>query len=232
MEEKNKIPKVFLSYARTNSEYADSIMEFAYALREDGIDASVDEWDLKLGDDIYYFMESKIKSEADFVLLMINDEFTKKANDRKGGVGAETQMISKELYENVEQNKENNEELKEENKENINNKETEINNEINNKEKNEFEPNLKDKNSSENIPEQNKEDEKKEDNKEQNPEITPNDTKKSEVNNDRKSRLQARLAKSKAALKKKEEEMKYRASAKIKSKASLYEDKLPKKDEV
>ena len=32
-------------------------MEFAYALREDGIDASVDEWDLKLGDDIYYFME-------------------------------------------------------------------------------------------------------------------------------------------------------------------------------
>ena len=75
-------------------------------------------------------------------------------------------------------------------------------------------------------------DEKKEDNKEQNPEITPNDTKKSEGNNDRKSRLQARLAKSKAALKKKEEEMKYRASAKIKSKASLYEDKLPKKDEV
>ncbi|WP_295595372.1 toll/interleukin-1 receptor domain-containing protein [uncultured Methanobrevibacter sp.] len=103
MEEKNKIPKVFLSYARTNSEYADSIMEFAYALREDGIDASVDEWDLKLGDDIYYFMESKIKSEADFVLLMINDEFTERANKRKAGVGAETQIIAKELYENVEQ---------------------------------------------------------------------------------------------------------------------------------
>lgn len=103
MEEKNKIPKVFLSYARTNSEYADSIMEFAYALREDGIDASVDDWDLKPGDDIYYFMESKIKSEADFVLLMINDEFTERANKRKAGVGAETQIIAKELYENVEQ---------------------------------------------------------------------------------------------------------------------------------
>ena len=103
MKDKIKTPKVFLSYARTNSEYADSIVEFASTLRDDGIDASVDEWDLRPGNDIYHFMESKIKSEADFVLLMINDEFTKKANDRKGGVGAETQMISKELYENVEQ---------------------------------------------------------------------------------------------------------------------------------
>lgn len=103
MKKEIKNPKVFLSYARTNLEYADSIVEFASTLRNDGIDASVDEWDLKPGDDIYHFMESNIKSEADFVLLMINDEFTKKANTRTAGVGAETQMIAKELYENVEQ---------------------------------------------------------------------------------------------------------------------------------
>lgn len=103
MVEKNKTPIVFLSYARTNLEYADSIVEFASTLRGDGIDASLDEWDLKPGNDIYHFMESKIKSDADFVLLMINDEFTEKADKRKAGVGAETQMIAKELYENVEQ---------------------------------------------------------------------------------------------------------------------------------
>ncbi|MGN0174944.1 MAG: N-6 DNA methylase [Methanobrevibacter sp.] len=103
MTKEIKIPKVFLSYARTNLEYAESIVEFASTLRGDGIDASVDEWDLKPGNDIYHFMESKIKSEADFVLLMINDEFTEKANNRTAGVGAETQMIAKELYENVEQ---------------------------------------------------------------------------------------------------------------------------------
>ena len=82
------------------------------------------------------------------------------------------------------------------------------------KEKDGIEPSLKDEQSSENIPEQKKEDEKEQ-----------------KTVNDRKSRIQARLAKSKAALKKKEE-MKYRASANIKSKASLYEDKLPKKDGV
>lgn len=103
MAKEIKIPKVFLSYARTNLEYADSIVEFASTLRGDGIDASLDEWDLKPGNDIYHFMESKIKSDADFVLLMINDEFTEKADKRKDGVGAETQMIAKELYENVEQ---------------------------------------------------------------------------------------------------------------------------------
>lgn len=103
MNEENKIPKVFLSYARTNFEYADSIIEFASTLRSDGIDASLDEWDLKPGNDIYHFMESKIKSEADFVLLMINAEFTEKANKRKDGAGAEIQMIAKEVYENVEQ---------------------------------------------------------------------------------------------------------------------------------
>lgn len=103
MSQENNIPKVFLSYARTNLEYTDSIVEFASTLRGDGIDASVDEWDLKPGNDIYHFMESKIKSDADFVLLMINDEFTEKADKRKAGVGAETQMIAKELYENVEQ---------------------------------------------------------------------------------------------------------------------------------
>lgn len=103
MAKENRIPKVFLSYARTNLEYADSIVEFASTLRGDGIDASLDEWDLKPGNDIYHFMESKIKSEADFVLLMINDEFTEKADKRIAGAGAEVQMIAKELYENVEQ---------------------------------------------------------------------------------------------------------------------------------
>ena len=59
------------------------------------------------------------------------------------------------------------------------------------------------------------------------------DTKKSEGGGDRKSRLAAKLlAKSKANLKKKEEESKYRASAEIKFRASLYEGKLPKNEGV
>ena len=58
------------------------------------------------------------------------------------------------------------------------------------------------------------------------------DTKKSEGGSDRKSKLAARLAKSKANLKKKEEDTKYKASADINLRASLFESKLPKKGGV
>ena len=59
---------------------------FVSTLRKDVIDAKIDEWDLKVGNDLYYFMENSIKREADNILLILNKEFTEKANDRKSGV--------------------------------------------------------------------------------------------------------------------------------------------------
>lgn len=103
MSEDIKHPVVFLSYARTNSEHVENIVDFASKLRTHGIDAKMDEWDLKAGNDIYYFMENNIKRESDKVLLILNKEFVEKANDRKSGVGTETQLLSKEVYDDVEQ---------------------------------------------------------------------------------------------------------------------------------
>lgn len=96
-------PVVFLSYARTNENHVQKIIEFASTLRKDGIDAKIDEWDLKVGNDLYYFMENSIKKEADKVLLILNKEFVEKADERKAGVGAETQIMSKEVYDDVKQ---------------------------------------------------------------------------------------------------------------------------------
>lgn len=103
MSEDIKHPVVFLSYARTNSEHVENIVDFASKLRSHGIDARMDEWDLKVGNDLYYFMENNIKRESDKVLLILNKEFVEKANDRKSGVGTETQLLSKEVYTDVEQ---------------------------------------------------------------------------------------------------------------------------------
>ena len=68
-------PVVFISYARTNANHIKRIVNFANKLRDHGIDAKLDEWDLKVGNDLYHFMEEKIKSEAEFVLLILNKEF-------------------------------------------------------------------------------------------------------------------------------------------------------------
>ncbi len=103
MSENIEHPIVFLSYARTNQEHIEKITNFASILRKDGIDVKFDEWDLKVGNDLYFFMENNIKRESDKVLLILTKEFVEKANDRKSGVGTETQLISKEVYDDVKQ---------------------------------------------------------------------------------------------------------------------------------
>lgn len=99
-------PKVFISYSWTNQEYQNKVIEFAQRLTSDGIYVVADFWDLKEGDDMYSFMESMVtSSEISKVLILVNEEYTNKANIRKGGVGTETQIISPELYNKASQNK-------------------------------------------------------------------------------------------------------------------------------
>lgn len=107
--EENKIkehPKVFISYAWTNEQHKEEIRKFTNKLRENGIDAKLDQLELYAGQDMNKFMESNIiNEEIDKVLIISNKEYVDKANARKGGVGTETQIISQEVYENTEQKK-------------------------------------------------------------------------------------------------------------------------------
>ena len=103
---KNKIehPKVFISYAWATKEYEQKVLSFVSKLRSDGIDTVFDKMDLLPGNETYSFMEKCVKdSSITNVLMLIDPVYAKKADERTGGVGTETLIISAEVYENTSQ---------------------------------------------------------------------------------------------------------------------------------
>ena len=99
-------PKIFISYSWTTPSHEDWVISLAERLVSDGVDVVIDKWDLKEGHDKYTFMETMVKStEIVKVLIILDKKYTEKANNRSGGVGTETQIISPKIYENVSQEK-------------------------------------------------------------------------------------------------------------------------------
>ena len=100
------VPKLFISYCWSNTEHEEWVLRLGTELRENGVDVILDKWNLKEGNDANAFMEKMVTDKKiKKVILVINDEYSEKANKRSGGVGAETQIISAEVYGSVEQNK-------------------------------------------------------------------------------------------------------------------------------
>lgn len=99
-------PKVFISYSWSSPGHEEWVINLAQRLVSDGIDVVFDKWDLKEGNDLYDFMESMVKSsEINNVIIISDEKYSRKADSRKGGVGAEAQIISPEIYNNVSQEK-------------------------------------------------------------------------------------------------------------------------------
>lgn len=99
-------PKVFISYSWSGAEHEQFVMELATALRTHGVDAILDKWRLKPGQDKYVFMESMVTDPSVVkVLVLCDSKYQEKANNRTGGVGTESQIISQELYSKVQQTK-------------------------------------------------------------------------------------------------------------------------------
>jgi len=99
-------PKVFISYAWGDDMYQEKIRSFATFLMDSGIDVVLDQWCLNEGNDTYKFMEQSVTDQSiTNVLILLDENYTKKANDRKGGVGTETQIITPELYNKANQTK-------------------------------------------------------------------------------------------------------------------------------
>ena len=90
-------PKVFISYSHDSEEYKAWVKSFADRLISDGINAILDQYDLALGDMIPHFMEKGI-SESDIVLILVTKQFSRKADERKGGVGFETDLTTGEIF--------------------------------------------------------------------------------------------------------------------------------------
>lgn len=100
-------PKVFISYSWTTPEHEEWVVELATRLMQDGIEVVLDKWDLKEGHDIYAFMEGMVKSSEsiDKVLIICEKGYKEKADNRVGGVGTEAQIITPQIYSDIQQEK-------------------------------------------------------------------------------------------------------------------------------
>ena len=94
MEQESK--KAFISYAWDNEEHINWVLKFATDLRRHGIDAILDQWDARLGNDLSFFMEDGLTS-SHFVLCVCSDKYVEKANGGIGGAGYEKRIIASEM---------------------------------------------------------------------------------------------------------------------------------------
>ncbi len=91
-------PRLFLSYSWDSDAHKRWVLKLAADLIRNGVDVLVDEWDLpNYHDDLHLFMETGIR-ESDYVVLVCTPEYAKRANDRQGGVGVESTIITGEFY--------------------------------------------------------------------------------------------------------------------------------------
>ena len=89
-------PKVFISYSHDSPEHMEWVLKLGTRLRQKGIDAILDQWDLGLGDDLTLFIEHGIR-DSDRVLVICTDSYVEKANAGEGGVGYERRIVTAQL---------------------------------------------------------------------------------------------------------------------------------------
>lgn len=99
-----KIPKVFISYSHDTLEHKKWVLDLAIRMRNNGIDAIIDQWELKPGDDLPHFMETHL-ANSDSIIMICSEKYVEKANAGKGGVGYEKMIITSNLLTNIDENK-------------------------------------------------------------------------------------------------------------------------------
>ncbi len=99
-------PKLFISYSWTSPQHKQWVLDLAKELRKFGVDAILDTWDIKEGQDVIKFMEGMVTdSTINKVMMVVDKSYADKADEREGGVGVESQIISKKIYDNHDQEK-------------------------------------------------------------------------------------------------------------------------------
>ena len=99
-------PKLFISYSWTSPQHKQWVLDLATKLRGNGVDAILDTWDIKEGQDVIKFMEGMVTdSTINKVMMVVDKSYADKADEREGGVGVEAQIISKKIYDSHDQEK-------------------------------------------------------------------------------------------------------------------------------
>lgn len=102
--ETNTPPRVFVSYTHESPDHKRWVAALSTELMAKGVDVVLDQWELKLGDDVTLFMEKGIR-EADRVLLVCTPIYARKANEGEGGVGYERLVVTGEIASKIDTNK-------------------------------------------------------------------------------------------------------------------------------
>lgn len=102
--EEPRMSSVFISYSHDSQEHKAWVLKLATDLRNSGIDATIDQWDLVPGQDVALFMQRGI-TKADRVLLLCSETYVTKADGGHGGVGYERLIVTAEVVEAIETKK-------------------------------------------------------------------------------------------------------------------------------
>lgn len=97
-------PRVFVSYSHDSAAHKAWVLDFATTLRNRGVDAILDQWDLKPGDDLPQFMEQNLVA-ADFAVMVCTQRYVEKANAGEGGVGYEKMIMTSSSLSKITGNK-------------------------------------------------------------------------------------------------------------------------------
>ncbi|MEM7155748.1 MAG: toll/interleukin-1 receptor domain-containing protein [Myxococcota bacterium] len=88
--------RIFLSYSGTSERHKGWVAELGIFLRQQGINARLDQWHLRRGMDMPQWMSNEL-SMADRVVIVSDARYTERADGRMGGVGWETMLIQGEM---------------------------------------------------------------------------------------------------------------------------------------
>ena len=97
-------PRIFVSYSHDSAAHKKWVLEFATTLRNRGVDAVLDQWDLRPGDDLPHFMETQLEN-SDFALMVCTEKYVEKANAGEGGVGYEKMIMTSSMLSKIDSNK-------------------------------------------------------------------------------------------------------------------------------
>lgn len=89
--------KAFVSYSWDDDQHKEWVAKLATDLREDGVEAILDQWHIAPGDQLPEFMEREIR-ENDYVLIICTPNYRLKSDERQGGVGYEGDIMTAEVH--------------------------------------------------------------------------------------------------------------------------------------
>src|ERR1700680_1949415 len=89
-------PIAFFSYAWESEALKAWVKSLARRLRNDGVEAILDQWETVPGDQLTHFMDKEI-TRADFVLIVCTPAYRKRAASQRGGVSYEGSVMTAEI---------------------------------------------------------------------------------------------------------------------------------------